>query len=214
MPDAFKTETVAIAELKPHPRNYKSHPDDQLEHIIASIKEHGFYRNIVIARDGTILAGHGVVRASKKMGLETVPVVRLDVDPNDPRALKLLAGDNEISHLAENDDRLLTELLKEIKEFDPVGLMGTGYDEMMLANLLMVTRPKSEIADIDEAAQWVGLPDYDAGELPLKLIVSFRSEDDRMKFSSLLDLRLTETQRSIWWPRRNNEDPSSLKFEG
>jgi hypothetical protein len=59
------TELIAIKELKPHPRNYRSHPEDQLVHLVNSIKQHGFYRNVVVAKDNTILAGHGVVPSFK-----------------------------------------------------------------------------------------------------------------------------------------------------
>ena len=135
-------EQIPIADLKPHPRNYRQHPADQIEHIKASITDHGLYRNVVIARDGTILAGHGVVLASREMGLKTVPVIRVDLDPDDPKAIKILTGDNGISHLGEVDDRLLTELLKGLQE-TAGGLLGTGYDDAMLANLIFVTRPQS-----------------------------------------------------------------------
>ncbi len=39
-------QQVAIAGLKPHPRNYRDHPDDQLEHIKASIEANGFGRSL------------------------------------------------------------------------------------------------------------------------------------------------------------------------
>ena len=93
-------ENVEINNLKKHPRNYKEHPEQQLEHIIKSIEEHGFYRNIVIAKDNTILAGHGVVQASKLMGKQKVPVIRLDIDSDSTQALKVLTSDNEIGNLA------------------------------------------------------------------------------------------------------------------
>ena len=210
----LELETVSIASLKPHARNYRVHPDDQILHLIESIKEHGFYRNVVIAKDGTILAGHGVVQAASKMGLEDVPVIRLNVEPNDARALKVLAGDNEIAHLGEIDDRALSEILKEIKCFDVTGLLGTGYDEMMLANLVMVTRPASEIANFDEAAAWAGMPDYDEGESTIKIIVSFLNMDDRARFLQTTGLNLTEKQKSAWWPAKSRDDLSSIRFEG
>ena len=209
----FTPETVSLAELRPHPRNYREHPDDQLEHLIESIREHGLYRNIAIARDGTILAGHGVAKAARKMGLETIPVLRLDLDPDDPRALKLLAGDNEIANLAEIDDRALTELLREVKEFDVDGLLGTGYDEQQLANLLMVTRPKNEIEDFNEAAEWIGMPDFEPDIAPLKMVVSFRSEEDREKFVEFLGISVTGKTKSIWWPAKERRDLGSIRFE-
>jgi hypothetical protein len=154
-------ETVPLGQLKAHPRNYRQHPPDQLAHIIRSIEEHGVYRNIVVAEDYTILAGHGVVKALTQMQRPTATVFRLPVAADSPQALKLLAGDNEIGHLAEVDDRMFTELLKEVKELDPAGLLGTGYDEMMLTNLVFVTRTEQEIADHNQAAAWAdaGMPD-------------------------------------------------------
>ena len=64
MPElTYPVESVAIETLKAHPKNYKKHPIKQLEHLMKSIEEHGFYRNVIIAKDSTILAGHGVVQA-------------------------------------------------------------------------------------------------------------------------------------------------------
>jgi ParB-like chromosome segregation protein Spo0J len=91
---AEQLDNVLLDDLKEHPRNYQTHPDDQLEHLMASIKKFGFYRRIVIAKDNTILAGHGVTRAARKMKLKAVPVLKLNIDPNSSAALKLLAGDN------------------------------------------------------------------------------------------------------------------------
>jgi hypothetical protein len=120
----------------PHPRNYVTHPQDELEHIKASLQAHGVYKNIVIARDNTILAGHGLVEAARQIGLDTLPCRRLDIDPLDPRALQVLTGDNEIMHLRQIDDRALADLFLEIAESADGGLLGTGYDETALAQLL------------------------------------------------------------------------------
>ena len=212
----FAPEDVALDTLKPHPSNYQAHPDDELAHIMESIKTHGFYRNIVIAKDGTILAGHGVTEAARKLGYDAVPVIRTPYASDDPRALKLLAGDNEIRHLAEVDDRALTELLRELNESE-IGLLGTGYDEMMLANLAMVTRPADEIADLDAAAQWVGMPEYDAGDGRIQIVVNFANEEDRQAFCRMLDIEAVTTAgkgnaASIWWPKRIRDDLASTRF--
>jgi hypothetical protein len=206
-------ELVAVRTLVPHPRNYKAHPDDQIAHLMESIKEHGLYRNIVVARDSTILAGHGVVQAARTLGLETVPVVRLDVDAESPQALKLLAGDNEVQHLGEVDDRALSELLKEINETAVEGLLGTGYDAMMLATLAMVTRPASEIASFDEAAHWAGMPEYDVAPEPRKAIISFADNAAVADFAARLDLPMEAITKSLWWPPRSRDDLASVRFE-
>jgi hypothetical protein len=126
----FETEIVPTVALAPHPQNYRKHPRSQIEHIAASIEQHGFYRPIVAARDLTILAGHGLVLAANSLGYATVPVVRLDLDALEPRALKILAGDNEIARLAVDDGEILAAILRIVEEED--SLLGTGYDEEAL----------------------------------------------------------------------------------
>jgi len=209
----YSVEIVAISELKPHPKNYRAHPADQLDHIAASIQQHGFYRNVVTARDGTILAGHGVVEAAMKAGIYHVPVIRLDLDPDETRALKVLTGDNEISKLAEVDDRALTEMLKRIKEEDEAGLLGTGLDEQTLAALVFVTRPESEVADKDAAKEWVGLPEYKGEPGAEKLILNFKTHDEKLRCFALLGLDPTDSPRGVWWPKRERDDLASVRLE-
>ncbi len=207
---------VPIDTLAPHPRNYRKHPDDELAHIMESIRLHGFYRNIVLAKDRkTILAGHGVVEAARRLGYKEIPAICLDYAPDDPHALKVLVSDNEISHLAESDDRALTELLRDVANADD--LLGTGYDEMMLANLVMVTRPESEIEDLDAAAQWVGMPEYEEGEEKIQIIINFANEQDCQDFCESTGIgkgkeAVKGARKSFWWPPRDQDDVSSLMF--
>lgn len=207
---------VDIATLKPHPRNYREHPEDQLEHIAESIRNHEVYRPVVVASDFTILAGHGVVKASMKLGLKELPVVRLPIAPDSPAALKLLAGDNEIGSLAQVNDRVLTELLKEVQQQDPDGLLGSGFDEKMLANLLFVTRPESEVKDLNEAAHWAGMPEYDEGGTPIKIVITFLNEADRKQFAQEHKLTIDKIAGLTWstrWPFTEREDASSVRFD-
>lgn len=174
------SELVPLERLRPHPQNYCQHPEDQLVHLVQSIKANGLYRNVVVAKDWTILAGHGVVEAARRAGLEQVPVVRLNLAPTSTAALKVLAGDNEIGRLRDTDDRALTEILRQIKEDDGVvGLLGTGYDDVMLAGLVMVTRPVAEIKDFNAAAEWVGMPEFDPGTPSYTISIVFRTEKER-----------------------------------
>lgn len=214
---AHVPQLTAIDELRPHPLNYRSHPEEQVRHIAHSIREHGFYRNVVVARDGTILAGHGVVEAARREGMGELPVVRLDVDANDPKALKVLTADNELARFAGVDDRQLTELLKTIGEVDVDGLLGTGYSTEQLAALAYVTRPSSEIGDVQDAALWAGMPEFDSGEKPFQLVISCDSEADREQLMAKLGANAVQQRHgkvwSIWWPLRDRDDPSALRFE-
>ena len=211
----MQVETVDINDLKEHPKNYKKHPDDQLKHIISSIEEHGFYRNIVIAKDNTILAGHGVYQACKKMNKKELPVIRLDIEHDSPQALKVLTSDNEIQNLAEVDDRALSEILKEILDVE-LDLTGTGFDEDQLSALIYTTRPATEIASHDSAKEWVGMADYETAENKLKLIVFFDSQEDKDKLFEILDIKHitqeTGSTTTIYYPDRPHEDKQNIKF--
>lgn len=204
-PPPLRAESVAVASLRPHPQNYRTHTADQLAHLQQSIRQHGFYRNVVIAKDGTILAGHGVVEAARALGLSRVPVYRVDVAPDDPRALKILIGDNQIAQLAEVNDRALTDMLRDLKDRGDIGaLLGTGYNEEQLALLLMVTRPAHEIADHDAAAEWVGMPAFD-NALPVIANVYCATADDRDAFFAAIgatEANITRREKgaSITWP--------------
>lgn len=209
-----KDQMVAVADLKAHPSNYRSHPKDQLRHIGQSIRDHGIYRPVVVANDGTILAGHGIWEAAKEEGLDEVPVQRLDVAPDDPKAIKLLAGDNELGRIAADDDRLLTDQLKAVK--DSEGLLGTGYDERQLAVRAFVTRREEEIANHDAAAHWVGMPKYDPTPPPPQVVVSFEDESARDEFMELIGgvtVRAKNRQTwSVWWPERSRGEDGQAEF--
>jgi hypothetical protein len=213
-------EEIKISELKMHPQNYRKHPEDQLVHIEASLRRHGFYRPVVVARDMTILAGHGVVEAAIRVGLEVAPVVRLDLDPDSPPALKILAGDNEVGRMADVDDRALSELLRGVAENDLEGLLGTGFDDAALSALVMVTRPKDEIEDFSAAQHWTGMPEFDAGSEQILLTISFRNRHDRDSFIERAgisgdDCSIRSDGRvwSAWWPPMEKSDRSSVRFE-
>lgn len=216
----YRIEMVDVSILHNHPDNYRQHGDDELAHIKASIEQNGFYKNVVVAADGTILAGHGAVDAARCLGIRRVPVVRLDIPPSDPRAIRILTGDNEIGHLSTIDDRKLSEILRSI--LDDGGLIGTGFDEQMLANMVYVTRHSGEIQDQNAAAEWVGLPAYDTEDAEsnaatLVLEISFKSADDRVAFVEQTGIQIKDKRGarkwSTCWPFEEKHDLRSVKFE-
>lgn len=213
------SEVVPIGSLKNHPKNYRKHGADQIAHIKASIKKNGFYKNVVVASDGTILAGHGAVIAAKELSITEVPIVRLPFGPDDQAAMKILTGDNEIGKLAEVDDRVLSEILKDIASINLEDLLGTGFDDKMLANLVFVTRNANEIKDFNAAAEWVGMPVYDQADETKKFVIEieFVSEKDRDKFVEEKNLRIKAKiggrKWSTAWPYKERNDPKSVRFE-
>ena len=61
-------------KLVPYIRNARTHSEEQVAQIAASIVEFGFTNPILAGSDGVIVAGHGRLAAAQKLGLDTVPV--------------------------------------------------------------------------------------------------------------------------------------------
>src|SRR5712672_2519656 len=72
---ADKITRRAVAELIPYARNARTHDAEQVDQIAASIREWGWTTPVLVAEDGTIIAGHGRVLAAKKLRLTDVPVM-------------------------------------------------------------------------------------------------------------------------------------------
>jgi DNA modification methylase len=75
----LKIEYIKASELKPNPNNAKLHPDSQIAQIVRSIKEYGMDDPIAVwGEDNTIIEGHGRLLACQKLGIDEVPIIRLD----------------------------------------------------------------------------------------------------------------------------------------
>lgn len=70
---ADKVERRAVADLIPYARNARTHSDEQVGQIAASIKEWGWTVPVLIDEDGGIIAGHGRIMAAHRLDIEDVP---------------------------------------------------------------------------------------------------------------------------------------------
>ena len=127
-------ERWPTAKLVPYARNARTHSEEQVAQIAASIVEFGFTNPILAGSDGVIIAGHGRLAAAQKLGLDTVPVVVLDhLTPTQRRAL--IIADNRIAENAGWDDAMLRIELQSLQE-DGFNLDITGFDADALAEIM------------------------------------------------------------------------------
>ena len=163
---------VPIGSIKPHPRNYRGHPAEQVEHIRASLRQYGQYRPIVVSSDGYILAGEGVWTACNAEGYDTVETVPQPFDHTDTRAEKLLVLDNEVSRAAVDDDKALASLLAEIQRTDAEGLQGTGWDDAALDKLIGSIEYEHMAEEHPRAeATLPNIPEYEKPALSERIII-------------------------------------------
>lgn len=122
-------EMWALDRLKPFDRNPRTHSDEQVAQIAASILEFGF-TNPVLVSHGEILAGHGRLLAARKLGLPEVPVVVLDHLTETQRRAYIIA-DNKLAENAGWDEEMLRGLMTELRDenFD-LGVIGFADKEL------------------------------------------------------------------------------------
>jgi len=132
---------LPVADLVPHPRNYRGHPAHQIERIARSLEQHGQYRNVVVqAGTNRIIAGHGVVEAAKQAGAETILAMVLEV--SDERAQQILIDDNALALHAEDNQEALLELLADLQG---TAHQPAAYTDAEIEDLLRgVTEPRLE----------------------------------------------------------------------
>ena len=125
-----KLEHLPIAELVPYARNSRTHSEEQVAQIAGSIREFGFTNPVLIDANGTIVAGHGRVMAARKLGIESVPCIRLGhLTPTQVRAYVI--ADNKLALNAGWDEQMLNAEIESLKEegFD-IGLTGFSDSEV------------------------------------------------------------------------------------
>jgi ParB-like chromosome segregation protein Spo0J len=130
----MKIEMVDIETLIPYARNARTHSEQQVTQIAASIREFGFNNPVLIDGQTTIIAGHGRVLGAKKLGLDRVPCIRLTHMTDAQRRAYILA-DNRIALNSGWDDAMLALELQGL-ETDGLDLGLVGFDEAELQKLL------------------------------------------------------------------------------
>lgn len=124
----------AVSELIPYARNARTHSDEQVARIAASIKEFGWTNPILIDGSKGIIAGHGRVLAARKLGLEKVPTIELSGLTEAQKRAYILA-DNRLALDAGWDEEMLklefAELEKEGFELSKTGFGDEEIREMM-----------------------------------------------------------------------------------
>ena len=112
---ADKVERWPIDRLIPNARNARTHSEAQVDQIAASIREWGWTNPVLVSEDGTIIAGHGRVRAARKLGLTEVPVM-VATGWTKAQIQAYALADNKLALNAGWDEALLALEIGELQE--------------------------------------------------------------------------------------------------
>ena len=129
---ASQVEMWQVADLAPYAKNARQHPPEQIDQIAASMERFGFTIPMLVAEDGTIIAGHGRLMAAAQLGLAEVPVMVARGWSEEDRRLYTLA-DNRLAEIAEWDPEMLRIEIGELREdfgIEDMSLIGFSAEDL------------------------------------------------------------------------------------
>jgi len=136
--------------LIPYAGNSRTHSDEQVRQIAASIKEFGFNNPVLIDEANGIIAGHGRVLAAAKLQLKEVPTICLK-HLSDAQRRAYVIADNKLAMNAGWDEEALAAEIARLSEEDfDIDLLGFNTDEL---DALLNDEPTEGLTDEDEVPE-------------------------------------------------------------
>lgn len=196
----------STSKLAHYPNNAREHSDAQVDQIAKSIKEFGFVNPILVDAKGVLIAGHGRLAAALKMKMKKVPVIKLGhLTENQAKALRI--ADNQLALNASwNPDMLRLELTDlKLEQYD---LTLLGFERHQLdwfTSAGMVGDPSGE---------WSGMPAFNQEEKQAfrSINVHFLRQEDIDAFSRLVNQKITDKTRFLWFPPVPEESYVDKKY--
>ena len=125
----YEHKIVSVEDLIPYALNSRTHSDEQVAQLAASIREFGFTNPILIDEANNLIAGHGRVLAARKAKMESIPAVVV-TGLDDRRRRALVIADNKLALNAGWDEEALRVELEDLAG-DFGELMGFSEDELV-----------------------------------------------------------------------------------
>ena len=143
-----RIDIIALEQLIANARNARTHSDQQISELAASMRAFGFMVPVLVDSEGIIMAGHARVLAARQLGLERVPVIVVShLTESEKRAYAI--ADNKIALNAGWDEELLRVELEVLKD-DGVALESLGFSEAefneLLDKLSLESAPDEDVA--------------------------------------------------------------------
>jgi len=175
-----------ITSLHPAEYNPRNIANEEYRKLKRGLTEFGMVEPIVVNQNGTVIGGHQRLKAAADLGWTEVPVVRLDLDEKQEKALNLAL--NRLS--GEWDYSKLTSLLSEFESDFDFDIELTGFDSVEAADLTQIrgidnsTLASSFGDSIDEGKDVDGTSHSSGKEIPgmgivIQYNIIFRDKDEQ-----------------------------------
>lgn len=210
---AVLARLMPLADLRPNPNNARTHPEDQVEQIAASIKEFGFTNPMLVDIDAgcTIVAGHGrrlammwLLGAGAKIKLPSGKVLPKGVVPvidcsgwTEAQRRAYTLADNRLAETSQWDEDLLKLELSFLSDAD-FSLDLSGFTDADLSRL--ISGAEGEDTEGVAAREWEGMPEFAQGDKTAfrTIPVHFKNQAEVDAFAELIGQPITLKTRFIW----------------
>lgn len=149
---ASKVELRKVFDLIPYARNSRTHSDEQVSQIAASIREWGWTVPVLVDEQGSLIAGHGRIMAAKKLGIGEVPTM-VAVGWSDAQKRAYVLADNKLALNAGWDMDLLKVELVDLQglnfDLDLTGFTGDELSDLLAEKTEGLTDP-DDVPDAPE----------------------------------------------------------------
>jgi hypothetical protein len=199
---------MKIEELKLNDDNPRIIYNDKFEKLVASIKAFPKMmelRPIVVDKNNIILGGNMRYRALLKLEYKDIPAKWVK------QAKDLTPQEREEFIIKDNVSFGGWDIETLVSEWDIKDLNDWGVQVPYMGNIDGVNKVNKL-----ENTEWVGMPDFDAVDNPLRIIINFETEKDRKDFDEKYKFQFIKKQARMWttwYPFRGRDDLDSLKYE-
>ena len=153
---ALAVKYQPISALRRNERNARIHSEAQIRQIQASMAEFGICNPILVDKKNNVIAGHGRLAASERLGIHSVPTIQLEhLSQSQLRAYVI--ADNRLAELAGWDRDLLALELGELAALElDFDLTITGFElpeiDLMIHEQSQSSDPLDDIPDAEPGA--------------------------------------------------------------
>lgn len=194
----WKVKKVKLSEIKEYEANPRTITEKGLKDLKQSIERFGQAEPLVVNTDMVLIGGHARKIALQSLDYETCDVIIPSKKLTDKQVQELNIRLNK-NIAGTFDFDILTEF------FETDDLIEWGFESF-----------EFDTKEINEKDEWVGMPDFEAKDTPLKIIIAFETEYDRKEFESKYDIEYLVKQEktwSTWFPYKDKEDLQSVRYE-
>ena len=196
---------LKINEIQSNVSNPRIIKDQKFKQLVKSIKDFPEMlelRPIVIDENNIILGGNMRHKACIEAGLKEVPV-KVAKGLTVEQKQEFIVKDNV--SFGEWDWAMLGN------EWDSTHIKDWGLDVWQ-----NIDDDINKVNRGDENSEWVGMPEFEAADNTLKIIIHFENEQDRETYAKEHNLQFTKKLPTAWathYPYEGRKDVNSLKYE-